>query len=147
NIEGFIFGIYYISKRTPITRLGALITVDGSIFIAYKILHARRISPPAKPDATVVESLRAELHSVRTQSQLLRSVLWWYLLPLAIGTLVFVWGTPMNNPAFQIGFTVGTLALDVFLYWLNQRARRTQLLPVEAQLEALLHSAETGEPL
>jgi hypothetical protein len=54
---------------------------------------------------------------------------------------------PSGNFGFKIGFTVGTLALDAFIYWLNQLARRTQLLPVEAQLEALLHSAETGEPL
>jgi hypothetical protein len=146
-IVGVVFGIYFFTQRAPVTRLGALITVCGAVFIAWRILRARRTSPPAAPDATVVESARAELHSVRTQAELLRTILWWYLLPLSIGTLVFVWGTPMNNPTFQIGFTVGTVALDAFLYWLNQRARRTQLLPVEAQLEALLHSAETGEPL
>jgi hypothetical protein len=146
-IIGVIFGIYFFSQRAPVTRLGALITVAGAIFIAWRILHTRRTTPAAKPDATVVESLRAELHSVGAQSQLLRSILWWYLLPLAVGTLVFVWGMPFSNPGFKIGFTVFTLALDVFIYWLNQRARTTQLLPVEAQLGSLLHSAETGEPL
>ncbi len=150
-IVGVVFGIYFFINRAPIARLGALITVAGSIFIAWKILHARRTTPPAKPDATVVESLRAELHSVRTQSQLLRSVLWWYLLPLAVGTLVFVWGTPFNNLVFSlvfgVVFTLFTLALDVFIYRLNQRAVSKQLLPVEAQLQSLLHSAETGEPL
>ena len=39
------------------------------------------------------------------------------------------------------------IAVNAFIYWLNQRARSKQLLPVEAQLESLLHSAETGEPL
>jgi hypothetical protein len=150
-IVGVIFGIYYFIERAPVTRLGALITVAGAIFIAWKILYARRTSPAAKPDATVVESLRAELHSVRTQSQLLRSVLWWYLLPLAGGTLVFVWGRPFNNLVFdlvfRIGFTLVTLALDVFIYRLNQRAVSKQFLPLEAQLESLLRSAETGEPL
>jgi hypothetical protein len=145
-VVAVIFGIYYFINRAPISRLGALITVAGSIFIAWKILHARRSTPVAKPDATVVESLRAELHSVRTQSQLLRSVGWWYLLPLAVGTLVFVWGMPFDGLGFKIAFTLLTLALDVFIYWLNQRARSNQLLPVEAQLQSLLHSAETGEP-
>jgi hypothetical protein len=146
-VVGVIFGIYLFIFRTPIMRLGALITVAGSIFIAWRILHARRTTPAAKPDATVVESLRAELHSVRTQAQLLRSVGWWYLLPLAVGTLVFVWGMPIDGLGFKIGFTLLTLALDVFIYWLNQWARSKQLLPVEAQLKSLLHSAETGEPL
>ena len=39
------------------------------------------------------------------------------------------------------------IAVNAFIYWLNQWARRKQLLPLEAQLESLLHSAETGEPL
>jgi hypothetical protein len=146
-IVGVIFGIYFFTNPAPVARLGALITVAGSIFIAWKILHARRTTPAAKPDATVIASLRAELHSVRTQSQLLRSVLWWYLLPLAVGTLVFVWGSPFNHLGFKICFTLFTLALDVFIYRLNQWARSKQLVPVEAQLESLLRSAETGEPL
>jgi len=146
-VVGVIFGIYFFTEPAPVARLGALITVAGSMFIAGRILHARRATPAAKPDATVVESLRAELHSVRTQSQLLRSVWWWYLLPLAVGVLVFVWGTPGNHLGFKIGFTVVTLALDVSIYRLNQRARSKQLLPVETQLESLLRSAETGEPL
>jgi len=151
---GVVFGIYYFIFRAPIMRLGALITVAGSIFIAWKILHARRTTPAAKPDATVVESLRAELHSVHTQSQLLRSVGWWYLLPLAVGGLVFVWGMPFSGLGFTVGFilfkivfTLFSLALNVWIYQLNQRAVSKQLLPVEAQLESLIHSAETGEPL
>ena len=145
-IVGVIFGVYFFTNRAPVARLGALVTVAGSIFIAWKILHARRATPAAKPDATVVESLRAELRSVRIQSQLLRSVLWWYLLPLAVGTLVFVWGITPGDLVFKVAFTLVTLALDVFIYRLNQRARSRQLLPVEDQLQSLLHSAETGEP-
>ena len=146
-VVGVVFAIYFFINRAPVARLGALITVAGSIFIAWKILHTRRATPVAKPDATVVESLRAELHSVRTQSQLLRSVGWWYLLPLAVGVLVFVWGMPSTNLVFKIGFTLVELALNVFIYRLNQRAVSNQLLPVEAQLESLLRSAKTGEPL
>jgi hypothetical protein len=150
-IVAVIFGIYFFLNRAPVARLGALITIAGSVFIAWKLLHARRTTPPAKPDATLVESLRAELHSVRTQSKLLRSVLWWYLLPLAVGTIVFVWGSLSNNLVFalvfSVAFTLFTLALDVFIYRLNQRAVSQQLLPVERQLESLLRSAETGEPL
>ena len=150
-IVAVIFGIYFFLNRAPVARLGALITIAGSIFIAWKLLHARRTTPAARSDATVVESLRAELHSVRAQSKLLRSVLWWYLLPLAVGTIVFVWGSLSNNLVFalvfSVAFTLFTLALDVFIYRLNQRAVSQQLLPLEAQLESLLHSAETGEPL
>jgi hypothetical protein len=43
--------------------------------------------------------------------------------------------------------TLMIFAVDACVYWLNQRARSKQLVPLEAQLESLLHSAETGEPL
>src|SRR5437660_264121 len=90
-----IFGVFYFTAyRTPISRLGDLIVIGSSIFIACKLVHARRSTPPAPPGATIVESLRAELNAVRTQSQLLGSILWWYLFPLGIGILVCTWGSP-----------------------------------------------------
>lgn len=145
-IVGVVFGIYFFIERAPVSRVGALITVASSIFIAWRLLYARWTTPAARPDAALVESLHAELRSVGTQSKLLRSVLWWYLLPLTVGTLVFVWGMPSSTLGFKICFTVFTLALDVFLNWLNQWARAKQLLPIESQLKSLLRSAESGEP-
>lgn len=142
-----IFGIFYFTVyREPIPRLGDLIVIGSTIFIGWKLVHTRRSTPPAPPGATTVESLRAELYSVRTQSRLLGSVLWWYLLPMFIGVLVSTWGLPINLHA-KIVSTLVFIAVDAFVYWLNQWARSKQLLPVEAQLESLLRSAETGEPL
>jgi hypothetical protein len=145
-IVAAVFGFYYFKFPEPLARLGSLITVAGVIFVAWRLLYVRHKTPPAMPDASLVESLRAELKSVRAQSELLGSVLWWYLLPLAIGSVVFVWGLP-TSIVFKIGFAAFTAALDGFIYWLNQQARSTQLLPVEAQLESLLNSAETGAPM
>ncbi|HXI69311.1 MAG TPA: hypothetical protein VNN22_03025 [Verrucomicrobiae bacterium] len=145
-----IFGIFYFTvSRTPVSRLGDLIVIGSSIFVAWKLIHTRRKTPPAPPGATVVESLQAELNAVRAQSRLLRSVLWWYLLPLGVGILVFTWGGARGGLADNIGnivYTLFVIALYAFIHRLNQRARATQLLPVEAQLESLIRSAETGEP-
>jgi hypothetical protein len=141
-----IFGIFFFTAyRTPISRLGDLIVIGSAIFIAWKLIHTRRITPPAPPGATIIESLRAELNSVRAQSHLLRSVLWWYLLPPGIGVLVATWGLQANLHA-KIPVSLVIIAVYAFVYWVNQWARSKQLLPVEAQLESLLHSAETGEP-
>jgi hypothetical protein len=146
-----LFGTYYFTlSQTPMSRLGDLIVIGSSIFIAWKLVHARRTNPPAPPGATVVESLRAELNAVRTQSQLLGSVLWWYLLPLAIGIFVCTWGSFGGGFGGLVGniiYTIVVIALYAFIYRLNQHARANQLLPLEAQLESLLHSAQTGEPL
>src|ERR1043166_521008 len=143
-----IFGIFYFTMHhAPISRLGDLIVIGSSIFIAWKLVHARRNTPPAPTGATIVESLQAELKAVRTQSRLLGSILWWYLLPLGIGILVGTWGSPGGGLVFHIGYTIFVIALYAFIYRLNQQARARQLLPVEAQLESLIRSAETGEPL
>ena len=143
-----VFGYFYFTVyREPISRLGVLIIIGSTIFIAWKIVHARRTTPPAPPGATIVESLRAELNSVRAQSRLLGSVLWWYLLPLAIGLLVATWGLPIRFPCQNPCHAGVLLPWTRLIYWLNQRARSKQLLPLEAQLESLLRSAETGEPL
>ena len=146
-----IFGFYYFAlSQTPMSRLGDLIVIGSSIFIAWKLVHARRSNPPAPPGATIVESLRAELNTVSAQSQLLGSVHWWYLLPLAIGIFVCTWGSFRGGFNSFIGntiYTIVVIALYAFIYRLNQHARASQLLPLETQLKSLLHSAETGEPL
>lgn len=140
------FGYFFFNQPAPISRLGNLMVIGSTIFIVWKFVHTRRTTPPAPPGATIVESLRAELNSVRAQSLLLGSVLWWYLLPGTIGLLVSTWGM-RGNLYTKISATLLFIAIDALVYWLNQRARSDQLLPLEAQLEALLHSAETGEPL
>lgn len=141
-----VFGFYVFYAHTPIVRLGWSIVIGSTIFIGWKIIYTRRTTPPAPPGATIVEALRAELNSVRAQSRLLRSVLWWYLLPPGIGVLVATWGMPIHLLA-KIPATLVYLAVYAFVYWLNQWARSKELLPLAAQLESLLHSAETGEPL
>ena len=140
-----IFGIFcFMPYTVPISRVGDLIVIGSAIFIAWKIIHTRRMTPPAPPGATVVESLRAELISVRAQSHLLGSVLWWYLLPGFVGLMVGTWGIEINLHA-KIASTLMFIVVDAIIYWINQVARAKQLLPLEAQLEAMLCSAETGE--
>jgi hypothetical protein len=141
-----IFGIFYFTVYLePISRLGDLVVIGGAIFIAWKLVYTKRKNPPAPPGASVVESLRAELNAVRAQSRLLGSVLWWYLLPLTVGEVIATWGLPISAYA-KIPSILVFIAINGFIYWLNQWARAKQLLPMEAQLESMLRSAETGSP-
>lgn len=147
-IVGLIFGYFYFFSHAhqPMVRLGDLIVVGGALYIAWKLVSTSRAHPPAAPGATTVESIRAELTSVRAQSHLLNTVHIWYLSPIALGLAVSTWGS--GSPlAFKIIYSIFVLALFAFIYWLNQWARTKQILPLQAQLESLLHSAETGAPI
>jgi hypothetical protein len=141
-----IFGWYFLNEPAPVARLGWLIVVASSFFIAAKLVHARRTTRPAPPGATLVESLRSELNSVRVQSRLLGTVLWWYLLPPGIGLLIATWGMKINLHA-KVPLTLVFFATYGFVYWANQWARSKHLSPLEAQLDSMLRSAETGEPM
>lgn len=144
-----IFGFFYYREHALIPRLGHLIVIGSSIFIAFKLIYTRRKNPPAGPAANVVESLRAELNAVRAQSKLLRSVAWWYLLPLGVGIMVSTWGKVggASGLAFNIIYSGLVIALYAWINRLNQQARAKRILPLEAQLQSLLQSAETGEPV
>lgn len=152
-----VFGCFasFLHAHQPIAQLGDWMVIASAIYIAWKLIYTRRSTPSAPPGATIVESLRAELTAVQAQSQLLGSVLWWYLLPSFVGQFVMTWGgLPINDPASlvvmipaNIMVTMVFIAVDVFIYHVNQSVGADQLLPLEAQLKSLLHSAETGEPL
>lgn len=114
----------------------------GAFFLLDRWWSRRRTSPQ-------VDDLRAELDraiaAVEHQRWLLRNVAWWYLAPLALGTLCFALQITLYAPSdFPIwakvavwGLIGGTTGwLDWFIWRLNQRAVRDQLDPRLAELRA-----------
>jgi hypothetical protein len=102
-----------------------------------------------KPGDDLRTSIEKSLAQVEHQIWLLRNVLWWYLLPIYAGLLVWPahhsWDT--RDDGWQtlaefagITFTF-TLVLG-FIYWLNQYAVRKQLKPRRRELQMLLKSLD-----
>ena len=57
-----IFGYFFFrDEQAPISRLGDLIVIGSSIFIAFKLVYAHRSHPPAPSGATVLESLKRRM--------------------------------------------------------------------------------------
>ncbi|MCI0744522.1 MAG: hypothetical protein L0Y58_03860, partial [Verrucomicrobia subdivision 3 bacterium] len=132
------FGVFFFLFPYAVTRIGALINIGGALLISWKMIECRRRVPRPDPAAPVAQWLEQERHRVYHQAELLRTVLWWYLLPFWLGTNVFFWGLPNQSLAVNITFTVVITLLYAWIYWLNQSARRKQLLPLKDELEALL---------
>src|SRR5688572_24201232 len=141
-----VFSVYFFIFPYPVARIGDLIIIGGSLFASWKFIETRRRAPRPDAAAPMVHWLKQERQRVHHEAELLRTVLWWYILPLGLGTNVFFWGLPNVPLAGKIGFTAVATLMYVWIYWLNQSARRKRLLPVQDELEALQESqAGTAE--
>lgn len=138
-----VFTIYFFTTPYFVTRIGTLILIGGDLFAAWKTIQRRRSTPQPIADAPVMEWLKYDLAKVRQHAEESRTVLWWYLLPFLIGTNVFLWGMRVSF-SIKIGPSVLMVLIAAVTYWLNQRVRRKQWLPLQQELEALLNS---GQPV
>ncbi len=149
------FGSMY-PEAPPLARLGVVLSIVGAVFAIGWMVRAQRRQPRPAPDLPAAEALRVALARVEIQIHLLRSVVWWYLLPLAIGPMVLVASgyvemqREMRAPetAAEIAFVIGVYLAPLLIlgsvfgviYKLNQRAVRRDLLPLRDRLAALLHT-------
>ena len=89
------------------------------------------------------------LAEVSHQIWLLKNILWWYLLPIAIPVLFSVFwaqyragGLDLAKVASLTGVWAVIVLVYWFVYWLNQYAVRKTLKPRMQELESLLGSLE-----
>ncbi len=132
--------------NSRLTDAGCVVLVASAAFIAWRLTASKRRLPKPAPDAPLFDLVRVELRKVENQIALLQSVAWWYLLPLFIGVMMFHWGGS-KSVVLSVIYTAAVAALFVFIHRLNRRSVRTELLPLKRELSALLHAAETGEPI
>jgi hypothetical protein len=129
----------------------ALFWIAGYM-LADRMRHKRQPPEPGEPLRRCVESSLAQ---VEHQIWLLRHVLWWYLLPIALPMLAFFgqvtwraqsggWWTALA--AFGVLVAFGVVIILAGIYWLNQYAVRSSLEPRRRELETLLMSLEDETP-
>jgi CubicO group peptidase (beta-lactamase class C family) len=133
-----VFTIYFFTTPYFVTRIGTLILIGGDLFASWKLIQRRRSTPQPIADAPVMEWLKYDLAKVHQHAEENRTALWWSVLPFLIGTIAFLWGMPVSF-SIKIGPSVLMALIAAVTYWLNQRARRKQWLPLQQELEALLH--------
>jgi len=122
------------------------LTIPGLVWVAAYLLLDRRRHPSPPPGSG--ESLRqraaASLAQVEHQIALLRGVLWWYLLPLAVPMLIFFLHVGWRAGNFLPLVPLVAVGLMVFglVYWVNQHAVRAELEPRRQELAKLLASLD-----
>ncbi|MCL4179706.1 MAG: beta-lactamase family protein [Verrucomicrobia bacterium] len=132
-------------SNSTLTQAGCVVLIVSAVLIAWKLIWSKRRLPQSGPNAPIFDAVKVELHKVENQIGLLTSVAWWYLLPLLVGVMICHWGGSGGVPS-KVIYSAFVLALYVFIYWLNQRAVKNNLLPLKRELASLLHAVETGEP-
>ncbi len=142
-------GVKNSSPWTWYLTVPALLWIAGYM-LADRMRHKRQRLEPGEPLRQCVESSLAQ---VEHQIWLLRNVLWWYLLPIALPLLAFfgqvAWQERSGGWWTAIAMSGGVaLGVIVFagIYWLNQYAVRSDLEPRRRELETLLTSLKDETP-
>jgi hypothetical protein len=122
----------------------------ASYLLADRLRAGRRQPEPSEPLRRHVE---ASLEQLNRQIRLLRTVFWWYLLPIALAKLAFVGHDAWDGRSggwWMLLAMSEVLGLGVLViagvYWLNQYVVRTDLEPRRRELEAMLTSLEDERP-
>ena len=142
-------GVKRSSPWTWYLAVPAALWIAGYL-LADRMRHKRQLPGPGEPLRRYVE---ISLAQVGHQIRLLRNVLWWYLLPIALAMLAFFgqvawqersggWWTAL---AVSEVVALGVVVL-AGVYWLNQYVVRTDLEPRCRELEAMLMSLEDEMP-
>ncbi len=116
---------------------GAL-AVAVAVWLAAAMLRRRDRSA----GASLTEFCRDERRSLERQIRLMRSLPWWYLAPILVGTNLFVAATS-ESPAATLALVFPLTVLVVgSAYWLSRRSLRRDLLPLRVELDRCLAGLE-----
>lgn len=146
----FLFGYLFLEVPLLLSKIACLLTILGGSFIIYKL----RVNQKSRYSVSLFLSLKEELNVqkkfMKSQAKLLDSVLYWYILPILIPTLIFVWsiGNPADdhwnsflievlpvNTSGKILFTSVTVAFNVYVFWLNKQAVKQSWNPLIEEIE------------
>jgi len=151
----FLLFLYFGLKLNilPIYLL-ALASLGIAVFmVADRIIQKRKQPKPSQSLASYTES---SLKKINHQIWLLKNVLWWYLLPSAIGVGVFIsygafkisQNSGLENLTWWLLFLFGSLFISILVFWgiyiLNRRVVQNELVPRQKELEQLLQSFKNG---
>ena len=127
----------YLAWKAPLllTRVGALLSVVGVIFIVYH-LHRHGAARTMPEDMALTSCLQFHRSELERQRDLLRGVWKWYLAPLLPGLILFYLGPILAHPERASRgwwLLAGSLVFFVLIGELNRYAAKK----IQARIDAL----------
>ncbi len=136
------FGVIAFYQNNYLLTLACTIISLGCVFIVYKLFTAQvHISAKAVYTMSNKDYLYYELEKVNEQIKLLKSVFWWYLLPILIGCILFFVASTFTTKALCMHI-IFALIITYAIYYANQRTLETDLVPLKKDLEEQLANLE-----
>lgn len=129
------------------------ILLPGILFVSAFIVLDRIIQKRKSPrlSESLACCLKSSLEQINHQIWLLKNVLWWYLSPIFIGIFIFIcyvaWVIrDLGILGYMLcsGYLVCCLLFYWYIYSINQKAIRKELLPRKEELHNLQYSLENS---
>lgn len=128
-----VFAVYAVVFPAPLLKLGSLLVIAGTLFIAFQL--ARRTSRP-DPEAEIADVRSYFRARLVTEEHMLARVGRWYLAPLVPGLALFLAGLVPAAGLTPLGATAlvtAHIAAFAGIWLLNRRAAAM----LRAQIERL----------
>lgn len=135
------FGYETITAGSWLSRMGAAVVMTGALYVMWKLRRARPGDAPEEAGRPVADCLRLHLRRVERQLELHETVLWWYLAPVAAGSMLFVAG--LGGAPWATAITLAAIGLiSAWVLRANRRFVRRELRPRRERIAGLLRELE-----
>ena len=141
----FFFGRLLLRADNWVSQLGAVVVLVGTVNVMYQLNRRRLHEKPLPLDCALKEYIHSEKEANEFQIGLLKSIAWWYIIPLMIGSNLVFTGSAKGMLPVLI-YLIVTSLFGWFVYHLNQSAIKKQFLPTQTELNELLQDLEDVEP-
>jgi Flp pilus assembly protein TadB len=137
-VVAILTGLGLMHRPSALTKLGIAVVIGSCLWIAMTLIITRRSSEAICEADSLRDRLRSEIKKVTRQIGLLRSVLWWYALPLLVGTAMMELGYH-GHWAGKITVIILLAVVAWLVHQFNQRGV-AKLLKLKRELEDALNS-------
>jgi hypothetical protein len=119
------YGAFLWRGPELLSRIGCGLAITGALFIIYRI-RTRGVAHPVPTDGALSAAMAVYRRELERQRDLLRTVTWWYLLPLLPSMVVLTLGQAImrSQPAPALRVFGFVLLIGALIRQLNQRAAR-----------------------
>jgi hypothetical protein len=124
-----VFAYYAYLYTQPLAKIGATMICLAGAFIIFKLMQTQKYKSPVNLSLSMKDQLIETEVYVTKEMKLLDNILYWYLLPLSFGLLIFTMGLNMSLQRLLI-IVPGFILLNVGIYIANKLTVKKKFLPL-----------------